>query len=127
MAKPKGSSSERKIWNNVFNLLFDLIKSQQTHLEYLAKDRKILEDRVKLLHDRWVNDGYSYQEQIFQDFIVQEMEHIVEGAKAERFAVLKKRDAVMYKKKFGELHLCPQKKKKTVANFGNFLFVSFIS
>lgn len=103
MAKPKGSSSERKIWNNVFNLLFDLIKSQQTHLEYLAKDRKILEDRVKLLHDRWVNDGYSYQEQIFQmkqDFIVQEMEHIVEGAKAERFAVLKKRDAVMYKKKF---------------------------
>lgn len=66
MAKPKGSSSERKIWNNVFNLLFDLIKSQQTHLEYLAKDRKILEDRVKLLHDRWVNDGYSYQEQIFQ-------------------------------------------------------------
>nr|XP_009618878.1 spindle pole body component 110 isoform X2 [Nicotiana tomentosiformis]XP_016433324.1 PREDICTED: spindle pole body component 110 isoform X2 [Nicotiana tabacum] len=102
MAKPKSKnySSERKNWNNVFNLLVKMLKSQQTQLEYLAKDRKILEDRIKLLHGRWVNDGYSYQEQIFQDFIVQEMEHIVEVAKAERHVVSKKRDAVMYKKKF---------------------------
>lgn len=56
-----------------------------------------------------------------QDFIVQEMEHIVEVAKAERHVVSKKRDAVMYKKKFGEFHFYNNKK-----NYFNFwIFFSF--
>lgn len=105
MAKPKKAknSSDREKWNKVFNALVHMLTSQQTQLESLAKERMILEDRIKLQHDRWVSDIDSFKEQIYEmkkDFTVQEMERMLEVAKSEFVVGLKQRDVVMFKKKF---------------------------
>ncbi|MCD7455787.1 hypothetical protein HAX54_029641 [Datura stramonium] len=105
MAKPKKAknSSDREKWNKVFNALVHMLTSQQTQLESLAKERMILEDRIKLQHDRWVSDINSFQEQIYEmkkDFTVQEMERMLEVAKSEFVVGLKQRDVVMFKRKF---------------------------
>jgi len=63
--KPK-NSSDREKWNKVFNALVHMLKSQQTQLESLAKERMILEDRIKLQNDRWVSDIDRFQEQIYE-------------------------------------------------------------
>lgn len=43
-----------------------MLRMQQAQLDSLAKDRKILEDRIKLQHERWVSDVNLFQEQIYQ-------------------------------------------------------------
>ncbi|CAN4093985.1 unnamed protein product [Withania somnifera] len=105
MAKPKKAknSSDREKWNKVFNALVQMLTSQQTQLESLAKERIILEDRIKLQHDRWVSDINSFQEQIYEmkkEFTVQEMERLLEVAKSEFVVGLKQRDVAMFKRKF---------------------------
>ncbi|KAM3341659.1 spindle apparatus protein lin-5 [Capsicum galapagoense] len=105
MAKPKKSnnSSDREKWNKVFNGLVHMLSSQQTQLESLAKERIILEDRIKLQNERWVSDINDFQEQIYEmkkEFTVQEMERILEVAKSEFIVGLKQRDVAMFKRKF---------------------------
>ncbi|CAN4122988.1 unnamed protein product [Withania somnifera] len=105
MAKPKKakSSSDREKWNKVFNALFHMLTSQQTQLESLAKERMMLEDRIKLQHYRWVSDIDRFQEQIYEikkEFTVQEMGRMLEVAKSEFVVGLKQRDVTMFKKKF---------------------------
>ncbi|KAJ8540911.1 hypothetical protein K7X08_001727 [Anisodus acutangulus] len=102
MAKPK-NASDREKWNKVFNALFQMLTSQQTQLESLAKERMILQDRIKLQHNRWVSDIDTFQQQIYEmkkDFTVQDMDRMLEVAKSEFVVGLKQRDVVMFKKKF---------------------------
>uniref|UniRef100_A0A0V0GK61 Putative ovule protein n=1 Tax=Solanum chacoense TaxID=4108 RepID=A0A0V0GK61_SOLCH len=68
MAKSKKAknSSDREKWNKVFNALVHMLTSQQTQLESLAKERMILEDRIKLQNDQWVSDIDRFQEQIYE-------------------------------------------------------------
>lgn len=68
MPKPKKAknSSDREKWNKVFNALVHMLTSQQTQLESLAKERIILQDRIKLQNDRWVSDIDRFQEQIYE-------------------------------------------------------------
>ncbi|XP_059278981.1 uncharacterized protein LOC132033123 isoform X1 [Lycium ferocissimum] len=105
MAKSKKAknSSDREKWNQVFNALVQMLTSQQTQLESLAKERMILEDRIKLQHNRWVSDIDTFQQQIYEmkkELTVQEMEQMLEVAKSEFVVGLKQRDVVMFKKKF---------------------------
>lgn len=41
--------SDRKKWNLIFNGLVTMIQKQQSQLQ-------ILQDRLKLQHDRWISD-----------------------------------------------------------------------
>ncbi|KAJ8538266.1 hypothetical protein K7X08_014806 [Anisodus acutangulus] len=105
MAKPKQTknASDRQKWNKVFNALVHMLTSQQTQLESLAKERMILEDRIKLQNNRWVYDINTFQDQIYEmkkDFTVQDMERVLAVAKSELVVGLKQRDVVMFKRKF---------------------------
>lgn len=68
MGKTKHSqaSSKRKKWDTIFNGLVKMLKSQQEQLETLVKQRKILEDRIKMQHDRWVSDIRLYEDYVSQ-------------------------------------------------------------
>ncbi|CAI9116933.1 OLC1v1018230C1 [Oldenlandia corymbosa var. corymbosa] len=108
MAKSKGdiASSDRAKWNKIFNSLVHLLQKQQIQLQCLVKERKFLEDRIKLQHERWVFDVNLLQDQISEmkrEFTSQEMEHVVEDTKADFIIGLKMRDALVYKQKFENL------------------------
>nr|GMD84754.1 spindle apparatus protein lin-5 [Ipomoea batatas]GME20113.1 spindle apparatus protein lin-5 [Ipomoea batatas] len=105
MAKRNSSenaSSDREKWKKVFNAMALMLRTQQVQLDSLAKDRKLLEDRIKLQHERWVSDVNLFQEQIYQlkmEFTAQEMEHMVEAAKLDLVLGLKEREAYIHKDK----------------------------
>lgn len=56
MGTLKGSNnfaSVRKRWDNVFEILLEMIRTQKTEIESLAEERKLFEDRIKLLQERF--------------------------------------------------------------------------
>ena len=55
-------SSERQKWEKIFEGLVKMLKTQQHQLETLAKDRKILEDRINMQYERWVSDVRLYED-----------------------------------------------------------------
>lgn len=59
-------SSDRQKWQKIFNALVHMLQTQQTQVESLAKERKLLEDRIKFQYDRWLSDVHSLQDQIAQ-------------------------------------------------------------
>lgn len=59
-------SSDRQKWQKIFNALVHMLQTQQTQVESLAKERKLLEDRIKFQYDRWISDVHSLQDQIAQ-------------------------------------------------------------
>ena len=59
-------SSERRKWDKVFSGLVHMLQTQQGQLETIAKERKLLEDCVRMQHKRWVSDGRLYEGQISQ-------------------------------------------------------------
>ena len=68
MGKSNGSqvSNERRNWGKIFNALTQMLQTQQNQLETLVKERKLLEDRVKMQHERWVTDIRLYDDHISQ-------------------------------------------------------------
>lgn len=79
-----------------------MLQTQQTQVESLAKERKLLEDRIKFQYDRWLSDVHSLQDQIAQmemKFTVQEKERLVEAAKSDLLMGLKKREVSLCKLK----------------------------
>ncbi|KAL3514769.1 hypothetical protein ACH5RR_027486 [Cinchona calisaya] len=106
MAKAKKGASDsydREKCNKMFNAMVHLLQNQQIQIQYLAKDRKLLEDRIKLHHERWISDVNMLKDNIFQmqrDFVIQEMERKVEANKAEMVVGLKLRESFLYKQKF---------------------------
>lgn len=57
-------SSDRQKWDKIFNGLVRMLKTQQTQLVTLVNDRKILEDRIKMQHERWASDISLYEDHI---------------------------------------------------------------
>ncbi|KAI7987713.1 hypothetical protein LOK49_LG13G00310 [Camellia lanceoleosa] len=68
----KGSkvSSDPQQWNKVFNSLVHILETQQIQLESLSRDRKFLEDRIKLQYDRWVSDVNLFQIKSLRDLVL---------------------------------------------------------
>ncbi|PON93891.1 cytomatrix protein-like protein [Trema orientale] len=88
--------SDRQNWQKIFNALVEMLQTQQSQLETLAKERKLLEDRIRMQHHRWVSDVRLLEDQISQmkgDFVVQDMGSALEAAKAELVLGLKQREA----------------------------------
>ncbi|PON70728.1 cytomatrix protein-like protein [Parasponia andersonii] len=87
---------DRQNWQKIFNALVEMLQTQQSQLETLAKERKLLEDRIRMQHHRWVSDVRLLEDQISQmkgDFVVQDMGSALEAAKAELVLGLKQREA----------------------------------
>ncbi|KAF3446780.1 hypothetical protein FNV43_RR11960 [Rhamnella rubrinervis] len=92
------ASSDRQNWQNIFNALVKMLRNQQTQLETLAKERKLLEDRFRMQHDHWVSDVRLLEDQISQmngDLLVQNMSHAFEVAKLELVMGVKQREAFL--------------------------------
>ncbi|KAJ0026360.1 hypothetical protein Pint_09378 [Pistacia integerrima] len=88
-------SSERQKWDKIFNGLVKMLKSQQEQLQTLVTERKILEDRIKMQHEKWVSDINLYEDHITQmksDFMAQEMTRLLEAAKSDMMVGLKNRE-----------------------------------
>ena len=60
------ASSDRENWQKIFNGLVEMLQTQQRQLETLAKERKLLEDRIRMQHERWVSDVRLLEDQISQ-------------------------------------------------------------
>ncbi|XWS24487.1 hypothetical protein CRYUN_Cryun28dG0106800 [Craigia yunnanensis] len=98
-------SSERQKWDKIFEGLVKMLKTQQQQLETLAKDRKILEDRINMQYERWFSDVRLYEDYISQmknDLESKEMALVLEAAKADMMVGLKHREAYLCKMKLDE-------------------------
>ncbi|KAL4280166.1 hypothetical protein GQ457_03G030730 [Hibiscus cannabinus] len=99
------NSSERQKWDKIFEGLVKMLKTQQQQLETLAKDRNILEDRIKMQYERWVSDVRLYEDHISQmknELQSEEMARVLEATKADMMVGLKHREAFLCKMKLEE-------------------------
>ena len=60
------SSSERRNWGNIFNLLVQMVRSQQNQLQSLSTQHKFVEDRLRMQHEAWASDIRLHNDQISQ-------------------------------------------------------------
>ncbi|KAK8552456.1 hypothetical protein V6N12_041051 [Hibiscus sabdariffa] len=98
-------SSERQKWDKIFEGLVKMLKTQQQQLETLAKERNILEDRIKMQYERWVSDVRLYEDHISQikcELQTEEMIRVLEATKADMMVGLKHREAFLCKMKLEE-------------------------
>lgn len=98
-------SSERQKWDKIFEGLVKMLKTQQQQLETLSKERKILEDRIKMQYERWVSDVRLYEDHISQmksGLESEEMARVLEATKADMMVGLKHREAYLCKMKLEE-------------------------
>nr|DAD22381.1 TPA_asm: hypothetical protein HUJ06_023844 [Nelumbo nucifera] len=101
---PAKDSSDRLQWQKIFNAIVQMLQSQNIQLESLVKERKLLEDRIQIQHERWVSDVRLLEEQISQmkmDLLEAEMGQFLEAAKANLLVGLKQKEASLYKLKLG--------------------------
>lgn len=59
-------SSERQKWDQIFEGLVGMLKTQQQQLQTLTKERKILGDRINMQYERWASDVRLYEDHISQ-------------------------------------------------------------
>ncbi|XP_047307719.1 uncharacterized protein LOC124911298 isoform X2 [Impatiens glandulifera] len=101
MVTTRGSSDQRK-WQEAFHKLLQLLKTQQTQIESFVNERKILEDRMNLQHNRWQSEVNLLMDQLSQEkkkSTVQEMSRHVDSTKAELLQMMKQKEAFIYKTK----------------------------
>lgn len=65
VTRPK-SSSEKQNWEHIFNAMVKILQEQQSQLETMAKERKMLADRIQTEHDKWAFNVRLLQDQIAQ-------------------------------------------------------------
>ncbi|KAE8652126.1 uncharacterized protein LOC101210726 isoform X2 [Cucumis sativus] len=78
------SSSQRQNWEKIFSALVRMLETQQKQLETLVLERKLLEDRIRMQHDRWTSDSRLYENFICQlkgELALRDMEHSLEASK----------------------------------------------
>lgn len=95
-------TSDREKWDKVFGGLVKLLKNQQEQLETLLKERKILEDRIKTQHERWVSDIRLYDDHILQikgGLVEKDMACLLEAAKGNLMLGLKQREVSLHELK----------------------------
>ncbi|KAL6216250.1 hypothetical protein ACLB2K_009476 [Fragaria x ananassa] len=99
VTRPK-SSSEKQNWEHIFNAMVKILQEQQSQLETMAKERKMLADRIQTEHDKWAFNVRLLQDQIAQleaDLVMQEKSGVIEVAKLELLLGLKEREALFVK------------------------------
>ncbi|KAJ4967017.1 hypothetical protein NE237_018866 [Protea cynaroides] len=95
-------SRDHTQWQKIFNALVHMLQTQQIQLVSLVKERKLLDDRIRMQQDRWVSDVHVLQQQISQmkmDIAQAELVRSLEEAKSDLVVGLKQRDAFLYKLK----------------------------
>ncbi|KAM4129938.1 hypothetical protein ACJW30_01G062200 [Castanea mollissima] len=93
-------SADRQKWDKIFNGLVRMLKTQQAQLVTLVNDRKNLEDRIKMQHERWVSDIRLCEDHICQlkgDLVMQEKTHSLDVLKSNLVMSLKHREAFLEK------------------------------
>ncbi|KAG8494279.1 hypothetical protein CXB51_011620 [Gossypium anomalum] len=83
-------SSERQKWDQIFEGVVGMLKTQQQQLETITKERKILGDRINMQYERWTSDVRLYEDHISQmrtDLESKEMTRFLEAAKADMMDV----------------------------------------
>ncbi|XP_050215013.1 uncharacterized protein LOC126666094 isoform X2 [Mercurialis annua] len=93
-------TKKRSQVDKLFNNLIQLLNSQQEQLQTLVEERKFLEDRIKLQHERWVSDVHLRDDHISQikdELIEKDMACLLEAAKSDLMLGLKHREASLYK------------------------------
>ncbi|KAI6687627.1 hypothetical protein NL676_024455 [Syzygium grande] len=96
------ASSDRRKWRKVFNALVEMLGAQQAQLVTLVKERKLLEDRIRMQHRRWDSDVRFLKDRISQmkgALKVQDMAHFLGSTKLDFALGLKQREALLYKLK----------------------------
>ncbi|KAJ4964446.1 hypothetical protein NE237_024385 [Protea cynaroides] len=106
MASTKGSkvSKDHLQWQKIFNALVHMLQTQQIQLESLVKERSLLQDRIRIQHDRWISDVHILEENISQmkmDISQAGLFRLVEAAKSDLMVGLKHREVFLCKLKLG--------------------------
>ncbi|KAK4275111.1 hypothetical protein QN277_018246 [Acacia crassicarpa] len=94
-AKASNVTAERQNWEKIFNGMVHMLRSQQQQLLSLASERKLLEDRIRMIHDGWESDIRLYKDQISElkgISIYEEKRRLLDGAKAEWLLDVKQRE-----------------------------------
>ncbi|KAK9946935.1 hypothetical protein M0R45_012374 [Rubus argutus] len=94
------ASSESQNWEHIFNAMVQMLQEQQSKLETMAKERKMLADRFRTEHEKWAFSVRLLQDEIAQleaDLMIQEKFGSVEVAKLELLLGLKEREASLIK------------------------------
>ncbi|XP_038717334.1 uncharacterized protein LOC120010623 isoform X2 [Tripterygium wilfordii] len=103
--RSQGSPSERQKWDKIFNGLVKMLKSQEQQLETLVKERKILQDRIKMQHDQLVSNIRFYEDRISQmkeDLVEKDRVHMLDAAKADLILAVKQRETAIHKLNLGD-------------------------
>ncbi|KAJ7957867.1 Cytomatrix protein-like protein [Quillaja saponaria] len=98
--KASDVSSERRNWEKIFNGLVQMLRTQQTQLETLVKERKLLEDRITMQHEGWASDIRLCKDQISETrraLIFEEKKRMLEAKKADLVLSSKQREAYLTK------------------------------
>ncbi|KAJ7966865.1 Cytomatrix protein-like protein [Quillaja saponaria] len=93
-------SSERRNWENIFNGLVQMLRTQQTQLETLVKERKLLEDRILMQHEGWTSDIRLYKDQnseVKRVLIFEDKKRTLEAKKVDLVMGSKQREAYLTK------------------------------
>ncbi|XP_038900071.1 keratin, type II cytoskeletal I-like isoform X2 [Benincasa hispida] len=96
------ASIERRNWGKIFNGLTQMLRMQQNQLETLVGERKLLEDRVKMQHERWVADFRLYEDHISQmkdELLLQDMERSLQASKSDLLTGMKQTELYLYRLK----------------------------
>uniref|UniRef100_A0A803Q6Z8 Uncharacterized protein n=1 Tax=Cannabis sativa TaxID=3483 RepID=A0A803Q6Z8_CANSA len=97
--KPQ-SDHHNQNWQRIFKSLVEILQTQQTQLEELTKERKLLEDRIRIQHNRWVSDVRILEDlisEVKRESSIHELEHSREISKVELVMGLKQREAEIEK------------------------------
>lgn len=60
------ASSESQNWEHIFNAMVQMLQEQQSKLETMAKERKMLADRFRTEHEKWAFSVRLLQDEIAQ-------------------------------------------------------------
>ncbi|GLT92005.1 hypothetical protein SLE2022_098640 [Rubroshorea leprosula] len=98
-------ASDREKWDIIFNGLVKMLQSQQEQLQTLVKERKILEDRLRIQMERWKFDICLYEDHIFKlkhKLEGKQMESLLEEAKGDFMVGMKQKEASISKLRLEE-------------------------
>ncbi|XAR64197.1 hypothetical protein NMG60_11024446 [Bertholletia excelsa] len=99
-------TSDCQKWPKIFDAVAHVLKTQQTHAESPALERKLLEGRAKLQFDRRPSDMYLLRDQISmmkRDLAIRETALNAEAAKVDLVLGMKQREAFLHKIKADEV------------------------
>ncbi|KAK4787542.1 hypothetical protein SAY86_011375 [Trapa natans] len=107
-ASQSQSSSDRQKWQRVFDALVGIINKQQSQLQTLLSERKLLEDRIRTGHKLYDSDVAFLRERISQmkgALAVQYMMCSLDARKLDLVVGLKQREGLLHKLKLDEAEL----------------------